>query len=980
MPTATRSCPACATPLPEEAQFCLRCGAATPTDPGAPPRTAATGVVEVAKVRAALADRYRIERVLGEGGMATVYLAEDLKHHRQVALKVMRPELAATLGADRFLREVEIAAKLSHPHILPVHDSGEAAGFLYYVMPHVEGESLRERLHRERRLPVEEAVRLAREVAEALAHAHKRGVIHRDIKPANIMLGEGHALVADFGIARALDNDAGLTGTGLAVGTPQYMSPEQASGAKEVDARADVYAVGGVLYEMLSGEPPYTGETPQAILAKSLTEEVRPLAAVRPDVPEAVAAVVVKAMARSPAARYPTADDLRVGLDGALDVLRSGTMAAASAGPSPVQVWGLFGVGAAVTLGVVYGSVQRWGLPVWALGLAAALLVVGAGVLVATGRFEAWRRAARPTPALGRWFTWRNAALGGGLAAVLWIGVALVLVFRGPVGSGAGDVTRLAVLPFENLGSSDQEYFADGITDEVRGKLSALPGILVTARTSSVQYKATAKSPQEIARELGVSYLLTATVRWQAGDGRASRVQVSPELIDARTGGVKWQETFDADLTDVFQVQAGIATRVAGALGVALGATERQQLAERPTANLAAYDLYLKGQALTARDPATLRQAAGYFEQAAALDSGFADAWARLSRALSLYYANGTPDPVVGSRARETAERALALDPDGAPGHAALADYHRNVNQDVVQAEEQMALALLSAPNNPDVLRTMGGVEQSLGRWDDAIAHLEQARLLDPRSVGTVRGLAHLLLTLRRYPEATAAAVEALALSPTDPTTVQSGVMIRLAQGDLAGARAMITDVPGSLTEPALVAFFATYNDLYWVLDDRQQQLLLRLPASAFFDDRAIWASVYMQTYWLRGDRVRARTYADSARVAFEDQLRGAPADPQRHVLYGLALAYLGRAEQAIAEGERGMALLPLSRDAVNGAYNQHQLARIYLLAGQPERALDQLELLLRVPYYLSAGWLRIDPTFTELKGNPRFERLIAGG
>jgi len=979
--TAARACPACHTPLPEQAQFCLQCGHATPTDPGAPPRTAATGVVEVARVRTALAAHYRIERVLGEGGMATVYLAEDVKHRRQVAVKVMRPELAATLGADRFLREVEIAAKLSHPHILPVHDSGAVAGFLYYVMPHVEGESLRERLLRERRLPVEEAVRLAREIAEALAYAHRRGIIHRDVKPANIMLGEGHALVADFGIARALDNEAGLTGTGLAVGTPQYMSPEQASGARDVDARADIYAVGGVLYEMLAGEPPYTGDTPQAILAKSLTEEVRPLGTVRPDVPEAVAAVVARAMARVPAARYPTADDLRAALDGALDVVRSGTMAVARAGPSPAQVWGLFGASAVVTLGVVYGLVQRWGLPAWTLGLAGGLLAVGAGVLVATGRFEARRRAARPTPALARWFTWRNAALGGGLAAVLWVAMAVVLVFRGPGGAAASAAgVRLAVLPFENRGATEDAYFVDGIADQVRGKLTGLGGFQVTARTSSDQYRATTKTPHQIGRELDVDYLLTATVSWARTPGSTGRVQVVPELIDVRTGAAAWQDAFDADLTDVFQVQAGIATRVAAALGVALGATEQRQLAERPTENLAAYDLYLKGMSLTANDPATLRQAAGYFEQAAALDSGFVDAWARLSRALSNLYFNGTPDPVVGNRAREAAERALALDRDRAAGHAAQALYYRNVPKNMVQAEEEMALALQADPNDPDVLRAMAGMEQALGRWDDALTHLERVRRLDPRSLGTMSALASLQLRLRHYPEATAAAAEALALSPADPNVVQLGVMCRLAQGDLAGARAMLKDVPGTLAEPALVAYFATYNDLYWVLDDRQQQLLLRLPASAFFDDPAAWGSVFMQTYWLRGDRARARAYADSARVAFEDQLRGAPDDPQLHNLYGLALAYLGRNEQAIAEGARGLALLPISRDAMNGAYYQHQLARIYLLVGQPEKTLDLLEPLLRVPYFLSPGWLRIDPTFASLKGNPRFERLLAGG
>ncbi len=215
------------------------------------------------RLKTALADRYAIERELGAGGMATVYLAEDLKHHRKVAVKVLRPELAAVLGAERFLKEIEVTANLQHPHILPLFDSGEADSLLYYVMPFVEGESLADKLHRERQLSVEESITIAEQVAAALAYAHSHGVVHRDIKPDNIMLSSGEAIVADFGIARAVDAAGGeqLTGTGMALGTPAYMSPEQCAGASEVDGRTDLYALGSVLYELLAGEPPYTGPT-----------------------------------------------------------------------------------------------------------------------------------------------------------------------------------------------------------------------------------------------------------------------------------------------------------------------------------------------------------------------------------------------------------------------------------------------------------------------------------------------------------------------------------------------------------------------------------------------------------------------------------------------------------------------------------------------------------------------------------------------
>jgi serine/threonine-protein kinase len=258
------------------------------------------------RLSAALADRYSILRELGAGGMATVYLAEDRKHRRQVAVKVLRPELAAALGHERFLREIEIAAGLSHPHILPLYDSGDADGVLYYVMPYVEGESLRDRIDREKQLPLDEALALAREVADALSYAHARGVIHRDIKPENILLQSGHAVVADFGIARAVNAAGGsrLTETGLAVGTPAYMSPEQVAGETDLDGRSDLYALGCVLYETLAGQPPFTGPTLESVVHQHLAVEPRPITQLRPAVPAAVAGVLVRALAKNPADRF----------------------------------------------------------------------------------------------------------------------------------------------------------------------------------------------------------------------------------------------------------------------------------------------------------------------------------------------------------------------------------------------------------------------------------------------------------------------------------------------------------------------------------------------------------------------------------------------------------------------------------------------------------------------------------------------------
>src|SRR5437870_5756939 len=254
---------------------------------------------------AALGDRYRIERVLGRGGMATVYVAEDLRHSRQVAIKVLRPDVAAAIGAERFLREIAIAARLTHPHVLPLIDSGQADGSLYYVMPYVRGETLRERLVREQRFALKDALRIAREVGAGLDYAHREGFVHRDVKPENVLLADGHAVLADFGIARAIFQAGGehVTEVGFAIGTPEYMSPEQAAGDRELDGRCDEYALACVVYEMLAGEPPFSGDSARAVVAKHLSEPPAPLRARRPDAPAAVEHALARALAKAPAAR-----------------------------------------------------------------------------------------------------------------------------------------------------------------------------------------------------------------------------------------------------------------------------------------------------------------------------------------------------------------------------------------------------------------------------------------------------------------------------------------------------------------------------------------------------------------------------------------------------------------------------------------------------------------------------------------------------
>ena len=442
------------------------------------------------RVTAALADQYAVVRELGHGGMATVYLAEDLKHRRHVAVKVLRPELAGALGPDRFLREIEIAARLDHPHILPLYDSGEVGGVLFYVMPYVEGESLRDRLNREKQLPTDEALQIAREVADALSYAHSRDVVHRDIKPENILLAGGHARVADFGIARAVTEAGGarLTGTGLAIGTPTYMSPEQAAGSSDVDGRSDLYSLGCVLYEMLAGHPPFTGPL-ESMVHQHLTVEPPAITTVRPAVPPTVAAALQRVLAKTPADRFSPAAQFAEALRPPTVVAMPGLVPtpASAIRSDPLRAAGAFGLVAVAVLAVAYLLVRELGLPGWVMGAAVGLLVIGLPIVVATSLVERARDAAEPARGFRRLLTWRNTLLGGGLgfaALALVAGgyVASRLLGIGPAGTlratGAiGDRERIILADFENR-TADSTHGAT-VTELLRIGLSRSQAVSV---------------------------------------------------------------------------------------------------------------------------------------------------------------------------------------------------------------------------------------------------------------------------------------------------------------------------------------------------------------------------------------------------------------------------------------------------------------------------------------------------------------------
>ncbi len=609
----------------------------------------------------ALADRYTVFRELGRGGMATVYLADDLRHGRQVAIKVLKAELGVLLGPDRFAREIRMAASLNHPHILPLYDSGRmpgtgaGGGLVFYVMPYIRGGSLRERLARERQLPIDDAVALVRQVALALDHAHAHGLVHRDIKPENILLHEGEAMVADFGIAIAAATDSGerLTETGLLIGTPDYMSPEQATGERTLDARSDVYSLGCVLYELLAGEPPHVGTSARSTIARRLTEQAPHVRRVRPTVPAAIDEALAQALAVDPAERLPTAAAFADALAG--------------------------------------------------------------------------RGAATRAPGL----------------------------------------PSIAVLPFHNLSADpENEFFADGITEDVIAQLSKIRSLRVIGRGSVMKFKARDQSLREIGATLDVATLLQGSVR-RAG----SRVRIVSQLIDAESDEHLWAETYDRELTDIFAIQSDVALQIATALEAELTQEERRQIRREPTDDVEAYQLYLQGQHCIHRwTQEGVDQGLKHLEKAIARDPGYALAYAAMAKAytdIGLGVVGALTPAEAFKRAKAATARALELDPGLAEGHAVLGHLKYVCDYDWAGGEAELKRAIELNPNSGEAYDIYGLLLSAQERYDEALAAQRRAYELDP--LGHRMDIVTTFLRAGRYDEALRAVTKVLAVEPYLP-------------------------------------------------------------------------------------------------------------------------------------------------------------------------------------------------------------------
>jgi serine/threonine protein kinase/Flp pilus assembly protein TadD len=670
------------------------------------------------RVRTALADRYAVEREIGQGGMATVYLAQDLKHHRPVAVKLLHPHLAANLGPDRFLREIQIAARLQHPHIVPLYDSGQAGDLLYYVMPFVSGESLRQRLAREAQLPLEDAARLARTVAVALDYAHRNQVVHRDIKPENVMLHEGEALVTDFGIAKAV-SVAGkdtLTQTGMSVGTPAYMSPEQAGGETELDGRSDIYSLGAMLYEMLAGVAPFTGPTAQAIIAKLYTESALPIHERREAVPEWLERSVMKSLNKTPAERYGTAAQFAQAL------------------------------------------------------------------------------------------TWPT---GGST----------------PPGSTASGVAAksIAVLPFVNMSADpENEYFTDGIAEEIINALTKIQALRVASRTSAFAFKGKSEDIGEIGRKLKVATVLEGSVR-KSG----LKLRVTAQLVNVADGYHLWSERYDRQLEDVFAIQDEIADNIVKALRVVLSEEEKRSIEKAPTENVEAYDYYLRGRQFFHQFRRTgIQFARRMFERAIEIDPNYALAHAGVADCCSFLYMYWDGSRANLDSAESASRKALELDPDLAEAHASRG-FALSLSRQYAEARREFETAIRLNPKLYEAHYLYARACFQEGKLEEAVRHYEDASRVRPEDYQALMLMQAPLKALGRHEEAAAAlrrglqVVERhLELNPDDARALYlgGGALVQVGERERGlewarRAQAIDPDDPGVLYNVACVHAFLGQPD-----------------------------------------------------------------------------------------------------------------------------------------------------------------------
>ena len=867
-----------------------------------------------------LADRYEVERAIGSGGMATVYLARDAKHHRHVAVKVLKPEVGESVGAERFLREIEIAANLQHPNVLPLYDSGEWNGRLFYVMPLIEGESLRDRLSREPRLSLLEIADITEKVALALDYSHSRSVVHRDIKPDNVMLTGGSVVVADFGIARALAvGSTKLTQTGLFIGTPVYMSPEQAESGSDPTGASDQYSLACVVYEMLTGDAPFVGPTAQSIVLQHWRQAAPSVRATRRDVPLAVERALHRALAKQPADRFVT-----------VGAFATAFREAIAASHSVVDRL----VGAA-------GRGPR---------IAAALAGAAVSVLLVVGVIDVVRRMRAVEP--------------------------------GSVTNAQQPV--VAVLPFTHSGRADDKYVTDGLTEEITTRLAGIRSLRTVSSASASQYAGVplARIARELGAQYVVTGSI-GTERGVNGS-MSVRVFAQLVNVSKRPEVELWRQRIEEriDAGHLFEVQAKVARGVASALSLTLNPSEVKAIDAEATANPDAYNFFLRAApyATFSFEKLPTRSAIEMYQRAANADTTFTLAYAKLAQFQTLYYYFFDRTPTRIQQAKQALDQAMALDPTLPESRIALGYFYYFVNLDYPRAEQQFRSVLAEQPSNAELLWLLGSVARRNNNWVDAVQHMRRAVELSPRSRLYALELAVTYLLRREYAAADREFDRCVGLDSTwFACSYSRAVIPQLAASDLDAKHRRLREAQARVGHGTTLEWLLP-NGGRWELASQGLEFqgpIETLSLTAAGIDSGDYLLALADLRRAQRDVAGARAAAAAAVPILERRVRDRPGIPELRGSLGVAYAGVGRREDALREGLAATRLVPASRDAFRGPSYERTLLEIRLLLGDTDEAITITRRLLSIPMDISVPYIKVDPHFEAIRSTPNFRRFL---
>ncbi len=889
---------------------------------------------------------YEILEKLGEGGMGVVYKVHDTQLDRSVALKFLPQHFIVTdEDKQRFIREAKAAAALNHPNICTIYSIEEHHGQQFISMEYVDGMTLRERSEirgqrsevrdqasetkkpGSRNLELETAIDYAIQIAEALQQAHKKDIVHRDIKPENIMLTEeGRIKVMDFGLAKLKGMDT-LTKSRSTVGTLGYMSPEQIEGG-EIDHRSDIFSFGVILYEMLTGQKPFRGEHEAAMVYSIVNEDPQPVQTFLPDAPPELIHILNRSLEKDTGDRYQSISDILIDLKR----LQKGS------GQRPVS------------------GIRESRSESGTRKKSASLPIRKAGFII---------------------------------ASIIIAGVAIWFAFLSPTKDMATTTQErkmLVVLPFQNLGDSEMDYLVDGITDEVTSTLTTLSGLGVIGRSSAYRYRNTTKTVQEIADELGVTYIMEGTVRWERRQDGEIQVRVNPQLIRISDATQVWAQSFDAVLSGVLALQSDIATQVAGALDVTLRASERRVLTTERTVDPEAYEYYLRGEQYYSRgySESDYRIAINLYTTALERDPLFSSAYAKLSQAYSsLYWFHYDRSDEVLRQSESNARRAIELAPDHADGHEALGWFYYHGLLNYERALRELDKALDMQPQNANILYAIAAVKRRQGNFEEARKHFDAAANLNPTDPVVLFNTGETYWLIRDYENAMNYFDRVINLAPDwpDPYYYKALTFVQ-SDGDFARVRSVLR----TMSEKGLHRI-TNYADrsvhLYIPLLERNyNEIFAQLDANSEYTLNTQFEYVpgdlmRASTYYYSGDYNRARSFFQSVENPMKTMVDQNPSDPRLHISMGIILAGLGRKDEAIRHGERAVEILPLSREAYRGAYLLEGLAKIYTMTGEHGKSIDALETLLSRPSHINHNLLRLDPAWDQLRNDASFQKLL---